>query len=104
MKPEEFRFSSYGVTEGAVLDVSFSIFGVYPKECRGVVEKVYPRFAIVKTRRYRVTIHYTDLLTGTASVQPAQGPEKIGNVVWLPSAIEKTELEGRRPRKRAAVR
>lgn len=101
MKPEEFRFSNYGVTEGAVLDLSFSIYGVYPKECRGVVEKVYPRFAVVKTWRYRVTIHYTDLLTGTASVQPAQGQQRTSNVVWLPESWERAEKP---VRKRAAGR
>lgn len=103
MKPEEFRFSNYGVTEGAVLDVFFHNQGVYPNDCRGVVEKVYPRFAVVKARRCRVTIHFTDLLTGTISVQPAQGPEKTGNVVQLPGAVERAELK-RRPRKKAAAR
>jgi hypothetical protein len=103
MKPEEFSFAAYGVTEGAKLDVVFKGTGFYPPACRGVVEKVYPRFAVIKTKHYRVTVHYTDLLTGTASVQAAQGPDPFQKVVWLPGVAEKTELEGR-PKKKAAGR
>ncbi len=102
MKPEEFSFAAYGVTEGVKLDIVFKGTGFYPPACRGVVEKVYPRFALVKTKHYRVTVHYTELLTDTAIVQPAQGPDPAQKVVWLPGVAEKMELEGRRPRKRAA--
>ncbi len=102
MTPKEFSFAAYGVTAGAKLDIAFKGTGYYPPACRGVVEKIYSCFALVKTRHYRVTVHYTDLLTGTASVQPAQGPDPTQRVVWLPSVIEKMELEGRRSRKRAA--
>lgn len=79
---------------GAKIDVSFHNQDIYPKECRGVVEKVYRCFAVVKARRYRVTVHYTDLLTGTASVQPAAGPD---NVVYI---WEKWDM----PRKKKAER
>jgi len=101
MTPKEFSFAAYGVTEGAKLDISFRNVGVWPRECRGVVEKVYPCFALVKTRHYRVTIHYTDLLTGTASVQPAQGQQRTSNVVWLPESWERAEKP---VRKKAAGR
>lgn len=104
MTPGEFSFVAYGVVEGAKLDIVFKGTGFWPTACRGKVEKVYSCFAVVKTRHYRVTIHFTDLLTGTANVQPAQGPDMTRKVVWLPSVIEKVELEGRRPRKRAAVK
>jgi hypothetical protein len=103
MTPREFSFAAYGVTEGAKLDVVFKGTGFYPPACRGVVEKVYPRFAVIKTKHYRVTVHYTDLLTGTAGVQSAQGPDPFQKVVWLPGVAEKMELEGR-PKKRAAGR
>lgn len=102
MKPEEFSFAAYSVTEGAKLDIVFKGTGYYPPACRGKVDEVHPRFAVIKTKHYRVTIHYTDLITGTASVQPAQGPDPFLKVVWLPGVAEKMELEGRRPRKRAA--
>jgi len=102
MTPGEFSFAAYGVTEGAKLDIAFKGTGYCPSACRGVVEKVYPRFALVRARHYRVTIHYANLLTGAASVQAAQGPDPFQKVVWLPSVIEEMELEGRRPRKRAA--
>lgn len=104
MKPEEFSFAAHGVTEGMKLDVVFKGTGYHPPACRSKVENVYSCFALVKTRYYRVTIHYTDLLTGTASVQPAQGLDPFQKVIWLPSVIEKAELEGRQPRKRAAGR
>jgi hypothetical protein len=101
VKHEEFSFVAYGVVEGAKLDVTFRTRGFWPPACRGVVEKVYPRFAVLKTKHYRVTIHFTDLLNGTASVELAQGPEKTGNVVWLLEAWERAE---RPAQKRAAVR
>lgn len=100
MKPEEFSFSTYGVVKGAKLDITFKGTGYYPPACRGVVEKVYPHFAMVRTKHYRVTIHYTDLITGTASVQPAQGADPAKNVVWLPESWEMA----RPARGRAAVR
>ena len=104
MTPGGFSFASYGVAEGAKLDITFKGTGFWPTACRGKVEKVYPCFALVKARHYRVTVHRADLLTGTASVQPAQGLDLTRKVVWLPSVIEKAELEGRLPRKRAAVK
>ncbi|MCL6558334.1 MAG: hypothetical protein K6U74_05945 [Firmicutes bacterium] len=103
MKQGEFSFPAYGVKVGAVLDVVFKGTGYYPPACRGVVEKVYPRFAVLKTKHYRVTIHYADLVAGTASVQAAQGPDPFLKVVWLLGGVEKKELEGRL-KKKAAVR
>jgi len=90
VKPEEFSFDTYGVIEGMKIDVTFHNQGIYPKECRGRVEKVYRCFAVVKTRHYRVTVHYTDLLTGTASVKPAVGPgKKTASVVQLIPAVRR---------------
>nr|WP_027356559.1 hypothetical protein [Desulfofundulus thermocisternus] len=35
--------------------------GLYPKTFTGVVEKVYPKFAVVRTTGgYRTTVHVTD--------------------------------------------
>lgn len=56
-----------------------------------MVEKVCPRFALLKTEHYRTTVHYTDLLIGAAKVEPVRGAERDRKVVWLPENWERTE-------------
>lgn len=73
MKPKEFSFSAYGVREGAKLDVVFKGIGYYPPACRGVVEKVYPRFAVLKTKHFRVTCTTPTLLRARPACRLRRG-------------------------------
>ncbi|NHM25954.1 hypothetical protein G7K71_02795 [Desulfofundulus sp. TPOSR] len=49
------------IRPGSVVEVSYRDTGLYPKTFTGVIEKVYPKFAVVwTTGGYRTTIHVTD--------------------------------------------
>ena len=42
---------------------------IYPREYEGVIEDLYPRFAIVRLPRHTTTVHLFDLVCGRAKVE-----------------------------------
>lgn len=49
------------IKPGSRVAVSYRDTGLYPKTFIGTVEKVYPKFAVVRTTGgYRTTVHVTD--------------------------------------------
>lgn len=61
--PAEVRFQDYSIAAGVRVTVKSRDTGIYPRQCNGWVERVYPVFVLVRTTAgYRVTIHLTDLI------------------------------------------
>jgi hypothetical protein len=66
----EVHFSDFGIVAGVwVMAEYINKEKYYPKEFRGQVETVYPRFAVISTSSgYRVTLHLSDLLCSFVKV------------------------------------
>jgi|GEM_PF-4431108 len=65
-------FSDFSIWAGMSVTVRHHDSGLYPKAFTGVVERLYPRYALVRTTTgYYATIHITDLVCRFATVRPA---------------------------------
>jgi hypothetical protein len=63
-------FEAAGIIPGTYIQVVYAAKGYYPPRFSGVVEKIYPLFAVVRVvpGGYRACIHLRDITTGVIKV------------------------------------
>jgi len=70
--PTPKTFADFGIWSGMSVTVRHHDSGLYPKTFTGMVETLYPNYALVRTDSgYYTTIHITDVACRFATVRPA---------------------------------
>lgn len=77
-EPVEVGFWHFGICADVRVTAKYHDSGLYPKQFTGVVETVYPRFALVRTDGgYYTTIHLADLICRVVSLAFRGGGREV---------------------------